>query len=464
MHKLIPLLLIAVLCPNASAQQQPTATAEKKFALTEAQQAYQRGEYQTAKRAFLLLAEKGDPKAQVSLGRMYQFGKGVTPDLAQAAAWYRKAAEQGDAAAQYLFGGMCASYFKNPLETAMWYRRSAEQGYVDAQQHLALMYEVGEVIPQNYPEAVRWYQKAAEQGMAPAAMRLGSLYLAGAGVPQDYVRAHMWFNIAGTLRYGESSEARDARDVVARVMTPQQLARAQEMATQWESSLGATSESQQFTTIGPDLSPKLSSSGTGFVISREGDVLTNQHVVDGCRSVVVTGGSPETNVAVVAGDAANDLSLLRLKSPRASVLNFSESERPRLGQEVIVIGYPLQGILTSSVSLTTGVLSALAGPGGDTRLLQITAPVQPGNSGGPLLDSSGNVVGVVSSTVDALGVAAATGTIPQNINFAIRASTIRTFLDLHGVKYLTAPSAARRETSSIADQATKAVISIECWK
>jgi S1-C subfamily serine protease len=471
MHKLIPVLLVAILCPLVSAQKEPAVTGQNKFAswyeFTEAQRAYQRRDYQLALRVFISLAEKGNPEAQERVGSMYLWGEGVARDLAKAVAWLRKSADQGYASAQYWLG-TTYHFLLDDAEAVKWYRKGAEQGYVHAQVALGLCYESGEGIQQNYTEAVRWYQLAAEQGNQAMATRLGFLYRDGEGVPQDYVRAHMWFNLAAAWPEAEGSggirNAREARDWVARLMTPQQIARAQEMAAEWESRFGSPPEPQRITDTGLDLLPQPASSGTGFGISREGHVLSNQHVVDGCRRVVVTGNGSANDVVVVATDEANDLSLLRLKSPLSSVLTFSESERPRLGQEVVVIGYPLRSILTPSVSLTTGVVSALSGPGGDTRLLQITAPVQPGNSGGPLLDSSGNVVGIVTSTIDALGVAVATGTIPQNVNFATKASTIRPFLDLQGVKYFTAPSVAKRETASLADEAIKAVVTIECWK
>jgi len=94
-----------------------------------------------------------------------------------------------------------------------------------------------------------------------------------------------------------------------------------------------------------------------------------------------------------------------------------------------VIGFPFHGLLTSDFTVTTGIISSLAGLFNDTRFLQISAPVQPGNSGGPLLDTSGNIVGVVAEKLNALRVAKATGDIPENINFAIKTGALRDFLD-----------------------------------
>jgi S1-C subfamily serine protease len=138
--------------------------------------------------------------------------------------------------------------------------------------------------------------------------------------------------------------------------------------------------------------------------------------------------------------------------------------RPKLGQNVVVVGYPLQGILASSVNVTTGAVSALAGLQDDTRMIQITAPVQPGNSGGPLLDQAGAVIGVVSSKLDVLKMAEMIGDVPQNINFAIRDTTVRAFLEANGIDYTTQTSVASLDTTTIADRASKTVVRIECHK
>lgn len=116
---------------------------------------------------------------------------------------------------------------------------------------------------------------------------------------------------------------------------------------------------------------------------------------------------------------------------------------------MIVVGFPLRGLLASEANITTGTVSALAGIGNDTRFLQITAPVQPGNSGGPVLDHAGQIVGVVVGKLDALRLAKATGDIPQNINFAINGTVAKAFLDANGVEYETEVSTRKMEPADI---------------
>ncbi len=136
----------------------------------------------------------------------------------------------------------------------------------------------------------------------------------------------------------------------------------------------------------------------------------------------------------------------------------------RAGDGIIVIGFPLRGILASEANVTSGTVSALAGPRDDRRLFQITAPVQPGNSGGPVLDRSGNAVGVVVGKLNAIRIARATGDIPQNVNFAVSAGTTRAFLDAQDVPYKTAPSTADLSPADVAAKARKFTVLLECWK
>ena len=129
-----------------------------------------------------------------------------------------------------------------------------------------------------------------------------------------------------------------------------------------------------------------------------------------------------------------------------------------------MVGYPLRGVVASEANVTTGSVSALAGPGDDRRFIQITAPVQPGNSGGPVLDMAGKVVGVVVAKLNAIRIARSTGDIPQNVNFAIAAGAVRAFLDAEGVPYETAPSDAEVGPVEVATAARKLTVLVECWK
>ena len=207
---------------------------------------------------------------------------------------------------------------------------------------------------------------------------------------------------------------------------------------------------------------EIASTGTGFYVSSQGHMLTNEHVVKGCREVRIP---PSTTIAIVARDTVVDLALLKGPSGAAdAAAEFRQGRGIRPGDDIIVIGYPLRGVLASEANVTAGTVSALAGPADDRRFFQITAPVQPGNSGGPVLDMAGHAVGVVVAKLNAIRIARATGDIPQNVNFAISAGTARAFLDAQNVPYETAPSTNDLKPADIAAKARRFTVPVECWK
>jgi S1-C subfamily serine protease len=176
------------------------------------------------------------------------------------------------------------------------------------------------------------------------------------------------------------------------------------------------------------------STGSGFFITKDGHVLTNAHVVGSCTNLVVrTAQGTTAPASILSRSEHDDLAILKADVKTDHVAAIRANPSPRAGEAIVVYGFPLSGLLSSSGNATTGGISALAGLRNDSRHLQISAPVQPGNSGGPLVDMSGNVVGVVFSKLDALRVARATEDIPQNINFAIKSSVAANFLDAGGL-------------------------------
>ena len=159
----------------------------------------QQKNYTQAVKWFRKAAEQGDAAAQNNLGSCYYNGHGVTQDYYEAVKWYRKAAEQGDADAQYNLGvcyergqGVTQDYY----EAVKWYRKAADQGDADAQNNLGVCYDYGHGVTQDYKEAVKWYRKAADQGDADAQCNLGSCYYNGHGVTQDYKEAVKWYRKA----------------------------------------------------------------------------------------------------------------------------------------------------------------------------------------------------------------------------------------------------------------------------
>jgi serine protease Do len=201
--------------------------------------------------------------------------------------------------------------------------------------------------------------------------------------------------------------------------------------------------------------------GTGFFVTPKGEVLTNYHVVKDCRRVAVSYETQQYQEAgILAEDPANDLAVLKthLSPGVVPALNL----KVRVGDSVFVYGFPLAGLLATTGNFTTGIVTATAGRGDNTSFYQISAPVQSGNSGGPLIDESGNVVGVVASKLNVLLVARITNDVPQNINFAIKSTVAMNFLDSIGVDTVQEVSKRHLDPANIAGLAKQFTVRVSC--
>jgi hypothetical protein len=186
------------------------------------------------------------------------------------------------------------------------------------------------------------------------------------------------------------------------------------------------------------------SSGTGFAISSNGYIVTNHHVTDGANSIKIRGVNGDFSktytAKVMIEDRNNDLSLLRIDDssfssfgPIPYVIRTSSSD---VGSSVFVLGYPLRATMGDEVKVTNGIISSKSGFQGDVTSYQITAPVQPGNSGGPLFDEEGNVIGIINAKHSGA----------ENVSYAVKSSYLMNLIDL-------LPTALKVETmSSISDK------------
>lgn len=501
-------------CDGAPVEYNPfkgVADAHEREALSSALDADRKDDYATALRQLRPLAERGRAAAQSFLGMMYAFGQGVPQSYTEAAKWFRLAAFQGDATgagelaniyyrglavpqdltqaarwsclaaeqgyapAQLLLGYMYRSgdgMEQNDAMAVKWFRFAADQGYTEADTKLGLMYAEGKGVTQDYAEALKWYRAAANQGDEHAQALLGTMYFDGRGVTQDYVQAHMWFNLSAAQG---SQPAANARDLLSKHMTPAQIAEAQRLASEWRPNTANASSSPksepQFPSRGERKTEAIS--GTAFFVTgdaseiakkipsnAQGIALTNAHVVEGCSQIQVRTGISSGAARVVAHDDVNDLALLTTDVKPSMTASWRFSVRQ--GEDIAVYGFPLAGVLAAGGNIVTGNVTALAGLRDDSRFLQISAPVQPGNSGGPLLDRNGSVLGIVVAKLDALKVVSATGDIPQNVNFAIKASAAAAFLDAQGVLHPESAPGPTLSTPDIAERARKLTMQVVC--
>ena len=181
----------------------------------------------------------------------------------------------------------------------------------------------------------------------------------------------------------------------------------------------------------PSAKQQMVSGGTGFLFNSRDYIITNYHVVKGANSIEVKFPDGEIiKASVQAKDSQNDIAVLKLaKSPSTQIpdLKFGDSSKVRPGDKVFTIGYPASSILGKNQKITDGIISSVTGINDDPTMFQITVPIQPGNSGGPLFNERGEVIGITTASLS-LNAIQSLGAVPQNVNYAIKSSLVNNLL------------------------------------
>jgi uncharacterized protein len=426
-------------------------------------------DYNTALRYFTLASKQNYAPAQYRIGRLYDSGAGtvVAQDRAKAAQWYALAARSGDADAQFSLGYMYfygAGLAKNFESAVALLRLGAQQDQLGAIALLGFAYDNGYGVPQDYAVAVRLYKHAAQRGSTNALGLLGEKYSSGQGTAQDWAKAYLLLSLAASRTEGATQQAMaKERDTAQSHLSADQIAKAQATAGECTSSdyarcpIDDNAPPPQMAKDGHAMT--LYATGSGFYVTKAGHLVTNNHVVRECTEVHAGG----RNLKIVNVDEKADLALLLDARKPASFARL-RGAKDRLGEAVMAVGFPLHGLLGKDLIVTTGVVSSLSGLGGNDKNIQISAPIQPGNSGGPVLGEDGAVVGVVVSQFDAVSYASAMGEIPQNVNFAVSLGALQALLKNNKVAYAATDNGPRKSTADISAAASGYTVSLECWK
>lgn len=449
-------------------------------------------------------ADAGDVDAAVAMGYLYESGLGVKQNFRRAVEYYGMASDQGDAYAMYYLARMVAEGRGTERDLVHAYTLfGVVAGSPDIDEETKTLAIEERTRLRSSLSAAQIQQADAvaasllgggnapsgETGRAVAGSASGEIATpqpnsgsdgSSAYVQGDHVR---WVQEVLTLlgydagpadgTLGPKTEAA-IRDFQRDVGLPadgqvsnELIAALEDIVDQVATLPPEGSLDRVETTEEPPPAAEPDATGSGILLNTRGQVLTNNHVIEDCRRLTVQlPGAPLTDAAAIAADAPNDLAVVRISGAvdAEGYAAFRDGRSIRLADDVIAIGYPLTGLLSSQVKVTTGSVSALAGLYDDTRHMQISVPVQPGNSGGPLVDLAGNVVGVITSKLDAVAVAEATGDIPQNINFAIKSLVARSFLDANDVEYALAPSDTLLPPADAAELARRFTVLIACYE
>jgi hypothetical protein len=429
-------------------------------------------------------AELGNSFAQNNLGIMYSEGDGVSKNIEKAIFWYKKASKNLHLKADFNLGKLFQFDLEDFEKAAYWYQKAidryndeanaylgllyatgkgvekdlkkayelfqngANDGDIQAQARLAQSYYYGSGVPKNYLKAAKWYRKSAEEGVIIAQFRLGYMLYKGLGVEKDIIESYFWFNLAAS---SGNEDAKTNIIVLEKEMSVEQVDHAQNYDYENRDNKKIVESKEKL------YSGKIRPKGTGFRVSKAGHILTNQHVIDKCKKVFVN----HKQILVLASDNVNDLALLQGESS-SSVSYFRSGRAIGLGESVVVTGYPLRGILGDGLNVSEGIVSALSGMDNDSRHLQISAAVNAGNSGGPLHDEKGLIVGIIVSKINAVKSAKVLGDVVQGANFAIKQSTALSFLGANSVNYAFNEKSKKINISKIAEAAKKYTVLIEC--
>ena len=202
-------------------------------------------------------------------------------------------------------------------------------------------------------------------------------------------------------------------------------------------------------------------SGTAFFISDKGHMITNHHVVNYCNITKVNYFGKTGTAKILAYDKVNDLALLETDIIPKDKFDISNRD-PKLLDDIYVAGYPFGKAVSSSVKVTKGVVSALAGSQDNYALVQIDAAIQPGNSGGPIVNTSGNVVGVAVAKLDFKDAMESYGVIPENTNFGIKSSILKNFTSANSIKN-SEEEPKEVSTEVLGEKIQNATAYVGCW-
>jgi S1-C subfamily serine protease len=374
--------------------------------------------------------------AMVSLSTCYCIPNGTERSPELAFEWAKKASVYASPVAWFVLG----SYYEEGFgvtadieQAAVWYQKSAGGGNPSGQFSYAVLLQKGNGVGKDESLAVKYYRASAIQSNADSQYCMGVAHLKGLGVSVSMPEGLAWLTIAA------NNGQTEAKAFISGI--PALPAQLRQAVSNRISSLSAEIAASPQTRDGPEpwSSPKRNPgaalpgktvkwSGSGFLITSQGHIITNHHVAPPGTKIQVITRFGALSATILKTDETNDLTLLKVDGTFVPIA-LSTSSKVRLGATVATIGFPNTEMQGFSPKLTKGEISSLAGLRDDPKYFQISAAVQPGNSGGPLFDSSGNVVGVVTAKINQKAAIAKTGTIAENVNFAVKSIHLLAFLE-----------------------------------
>ena len=387
-------------------------------------------------------------KALIELGDFLYSGDNATQaDGKEAIRCYKEAAALGSGAAcrklsKIHFGDHYTYQGDVRPETGFEYAlKAAELGLEPSMLDVSVCYKTGRGVLKNIGKSTYWLLRSAESGNVDSMANLGLAYISGFGVQENPLEGLAWLYVAEHKNNMASADLiKDAESRLNSALILSAQDRAKVLLDLIKS--GHHTDPSAFASgaagprpgqpSGPKPKHPAKGSGSGAVISRAGHVVTAAHVVKGASFIELVTPTGTVPATILTCDEQNDLALLKVEQDFESYIPVGRSSEVRLGQTVATIGFPNIGIQGHSPKVTQGMISGENGIQNDIRMWQVSVPIQPGNSGGPLLDESGRMVGVVVASLS-LRAVQITGAVPQNVNYAIKGAYLEPLLQFHKV-------------------------------
>jgi S1-C subfamily serine protease len=228
-----------------------------------------------------------------------------------------------------------------------------------------------------------------------------------------------------------------------------------------QNSIDGIDPEQGFDPVAPENKIFNVSSGTGFFVSHQGHIITNHHVVEGCQKIIIHKNGQSLESKKIAADRINDLALLKISEQPKHIFSFRRESIYEL-LDIVVAGFPFGEDISSSLKFTRGVVSALSGIGNNYSEIQIDAALQPGNSGGPIMDDLGNIVGIAVAQLDTKAILENYGVIPENTNFGIKSSVALSLMEANRITSKP-PNTIPISKKELSQLATSGTVLLSCW-
>ncbi len=391
-------------------------------------------------------ARMGLGEAQACLSSCYLLGRGTVKDAKKAFYWARQSSLSGYGRGSFLLSEhyrLGLGVAKNKTDARGFLILGAQRGHVVSQADLGIELLFGQEVADSigFKEdritGRKWLTIAASYPLTEgtsASRRLGKMdglhglgmmHDHGRGVPRSETEALAYFYLARSIGEKEETTVLDShialreQNMSSSARQYSQL-RAQELRPfYFAAPVMAQSE--------PADKPSISF-GSGVFVTKAGHILTAAHVIENASKVIARIGDEPIEAEIVAVDYPNDVALLKVDA-KVDAAPVRSSAGVELGNQVFTIGFPNMLLQGTEPKFTEGTISSTSGVRDDPRQFQVSVQVQPGNSGGGLFDENGNMVGLVVARLDDEATSQLTGSLPQNVNYAVKSSYVLPLLE-----------------------------------